>query len=374
MAMSCPRLTGPGRLSWVRGVLAIAIHIAVFVVCLAVLARVADVIVDAVLEIARRHRIPPAIAGATLAAAATSAPELGTNLFALAAARGGDSEVVASIGLGSIFGSAMFNLTVIVGLAGLFGNGQLTRRIVVRECSTYALSIVAVLAFVLYLGTPHNALGRYEGLICVALYGAYAVILQRDRARSQSDGDDELDAHGDDAAARGGSEAGSGQGSQARPRRPGLRLVASIAFIAVACHFLVDSTRHLATAASGLLALDEAAAASFISLVVVAAATSIPDALTSVAAARRGHTGLAVGNAIGSNTFDMLICTGLPAAIFGGYATSDLVAVSGGWLLGSAILVPLLLVRGWCVSRTNAVTLLVIYAAFVVLVGLWPVL
>lgn len=346
------------------------IHIVVFVVCLAVLARVADIIVDAVLDIARRHRIPPAIAGATLAAAATSAPELGTNLFALAAAHSGDAEVAASIGLGSIFGSAMFNLTVIVGLAGLFGDGRLTRRLVIREGVTYALSIVVILAFVLYLGTPDNAIGRDEGLICIALYGAYALILHRDRRRERGDDQDpSADSDADSDADHRAESAPDGQ-----PSRAGLQLLVSIALIAVACHFLVDSTRHLATVTSGLLALDEAAAATFISLVVVAAATSIPDALTSVAAARRGHAGFAVGNAIGSNTFDMLICTGLPAAIFGGYATSELVAVSGGWLFASAILVPLLLMRGWCVTRPKAVALLLIYVAFVVLVGLWPVL
>ena len=331
-----------------------AVHAVIFVVCLVVLAKIADVIVDAVLAIAHHYRIPPTIAGATLAAAATSAPELGTNFFALLSARAGDGEVAASIGLGSIFGSAVFNLTVIVALVGLFGDGQLTRRMVLRDNLAYIVSIVATLTFVSFLGTPDNALGRYEGMICVAIYLVYALVLARDRL-SQIGLEKEAD--------------GVGSGS-----RPFVKLIVSIALIAVACHFLVDSTRHLATVVADALDLDPAAAASFISLVVVAAATSVPDALTSVAAARRGHSGLAVGNAVGSNTFDMLICTGLPAAIFGGYTANDLVVISGVCLLATALILPVLLFRGWRVSRSAAVILLACYAAFVAVVGVMPML
>jgi cation:H+ antiporter len=321
-------------------------HAVVFLTCLLILVKVADHVVDAVLAIARRYEIPSAVAGATLAAAATSAPELATNTFALLSARGDGGGVSASIGAAAIIGSAVFNLAVIVGFVGLTAPATLQQRDVLRDTVSYTVAVIAALVFLL-VGTEDNAFSRWEGAALVAIYGGYAIWLVRDhRAGRPTDLEDS-------------SVSG----------RPWLALLLSIATIAVACHFLVESTRHLALVASFYLGLDPAASAAFIAIVVVAAATSAPDLLTSVAAARRGHVALAIGNAIGSNTFDILVGVGAPAAALGGERMSNLVVLSGGFLLATSLLLLLLLTRAWRVTEASGALLIGAYVAFVALAG-----
>ena len=100
----------------------------------------------------------------------------------------------------------------------------------------------------------------------------------------------------------------------------------------------------------------------------VAAATSVPDLFASLAAARRGEGSLAVSNAIGSNTFDLLICIGLPFGIIGGQQIIGDVALSGGFLLLTAVVLIGLTQSGWSVTRSKGAILLGLYLLFVLLV------
>ncbi len=323
----------------------------VFCVCLVILALVADHVVNSVLALSHRYHVPPAIAGATFAAAATSAPELATNAFSIASAQHGGGEVAASIGLASIFGSAVFNLAVIVGVVGVISAARLDRHEVMREAVAYLVAVVAAIAL-LSVGATADAFGRGEGLLLIGLYVVYAVWMVRDHRRS-------------------GRSSAPPAGDQEAPRfgHPWLVLLVSIAVLVVTCHFLVESTRDLATWVASRLQLDAASSATFIAVTVVAAASSIPDLLTSVAAARRGHARLAVGNAIGSNTFDILVGLGLPSALLGGAPASDLVRYCGLFVLATAVAVPLVLARGWRITRSRGAVLLGIYVAFIALAG-----
>ena len=323
----------------------VVVQFAVFSGAMVVLAIVAGVLVDAVIIIARRFRIPGPIAGATLAAAATSAPELGTNVFALLAAS--KEAAAANIGIGAVLGSAVFNLTVIVGLIAVTGKSvAIAKRVAGREGIIYAAAVLLLLVLLGAVGTPRSSLSSLEGVALVTAYGLYVWWLVSDARASR------------------GSNVGSEEDDD-KPVGPAfIKLAMSAVVIAVGCHFLVDSTRFFASHLVNVLELEHHATTSFLSLVVVATATSVPDALASLAAARRGEASFAVANAIGSNTFDILICIGLPTAIVGSQSVSPVIVASGVFLLLATILVLILLRRSSKLTRAEGKMLLATYAAF----------
>jgi cation:H+ antiporter len=227
-------------------------QLAVFSGAMVVLAIAAGVLVDAVIVIARRFRIPGPIAGATLAAAATSAPELGTNVFALLAAS--QEPAAANIGIGAIIGSAVFNLTVIIGLIAVTGRSvTIAKRVAVKDGVVFAIAVLLLLFFLDATGSPPFSLSSLESMALMA-------------------------------------------------------------------------------------------------------------------AARRGEASLAVANAIGSNTFDILICIGLPIAIVGRRSVAPVIVASGVFLLLATILGLTLLRRNPNLTRAEGKMLLATYAAFLGLV------
>ena len=84
-------------------------------------------------------------------------------------------------------------------------------------------------------------------------------------------------------------------------------IVASIAVLSVSAKYLIDSILTL----SELLKISS----STLTITVVALGTSLPEILTSIAAIRRGNHGMAIGNVLGSNTFNVLLIAGIPALI-----------------------------------------------------------
>lgn len=174
-----------------------------------------------------------------------------------------------------------------------------------------------------------------------------------------------------------------GQPAQARtdkpkapadPKRPSgwralAKLLGAVAVIGLASHLLVTATRLLGGTLQQAAGWDHAATTGVLSVIVIAAATSAPDAFASLAAARRGEGSMAVANAIGSNTFDILVCLGLPAAAMGGRPVAAIVRISGGFLLVSAVLVLGIGLHRPVLERRHGIFLVGFYAVFVLIIG-----
>ena len=288
----------------------------VLIVCLVVLARSADALVDVVVVLSHKLDLPEGVAGATLAAAATSAPEFGTTVFSLlrsTTSPGGGAE---NIGIGTVLGSAVFNLAMILGVVGLLGGTPIERKVLSRDGLAYALSVIAL---ILALGFGPTGLSRSEGIGLLAGYALYMLWIARDTK-----------------AARGAAERPSVESEQSS-LRAWFRLVWIILIVGVACHYLVVSTAGLARNVADLVSVSNTRMISILSLVVVAAGSSLPDLFTSVSALKKGRGSLAVGNAIGSNTFDLLVCVGLPYAVMGGRAVASEVVYAGWYLLATVV-------------------------------------
>lgn len=305
------------------------------------------------------------MAGATLMAVGSSAPELFVSLIAIF--RPGDH---ADIGIGTIVGSALFNLLVIVGAAAMVKNTILAWQPVVRDLLFYALAI-AGLYYVLNNGT----LSLQEAIMLISLYVVYVYSVVNWRKWFKYQGfDEDPEEEEDDEESTGWKVVFKPfDWLLARSFPPTEHYWAvffiSILFIGVLCWVLVES----AIGISHILNIPEVV----IALTVLAVGTSVPDMISSVIVARQGRAGMAVSNAIGSNIFDIFIGLGFPWLLKILLVDSDLVFdiegldISVGLLFASVLFIWLALVfKKWRLTQGLGFVLIMLYVLYVI----WEIL
>jgi len=278
-----------------------------------------DYFVESLELIAKRFRMPHDVAGATLMAIGSSAPELFTSLIAV------HKIGAESIGVGTIVGSAIFNLLVIVGGVALVASVRLDSRPVIRDLCFYAASVI-----LLYWVFEDGVISLTEAFICLALYAIYILFLafwgHRFPFQEQEKVilDDEVEIlipvpedvgqhvwikiH---RAFKNLAEYGLHLAFlrlKKHPHRYPIIFSISIIYIAVLSWVLVE----LAVVLAQELHVSEA----IIALTILAIGTSVPDMMASLIVSRKGKGSMAVSNVIGSNTFDILIGLGLPWSIY----------------------------------------------------------
>lgn len=315
-------------------------------------------------RISNRLKLPSDVAGATFMAVGSSAPELFVSLFALL--RPGS---YANVGTGTIVGSAIFNILVIVGASAAYKAAKLNWQPVIRDLIFYCASIVVLLAS-FWDGT----FVLLEAFSFVALYVVYIVIVMKWKSWfPYRDVDpivvteEEIDKH---ILARFSKLILSYiiPDPQRKPNAYVLTFSLSIAAIAALSYVLVESGVMLGEALH--------ISPTIIALTVLAAGTSIPDLLSSIIVAKQGRGDMAVSNAVGSNVFDILFALGFPLLIV--IATQGTpVTVDTANLVGSVILLfatvvsllTLLIVRRWHIGRHAGLLLIGLYILYLVYAG-----
>ena len=334
----------------------IALYISALFACFVLLARVVDLFfISSLDKISKDLKLSSDAAGATLMAVGSSAPELFVALFAVI--KPGEHQV---IGIGSIVGSAIFNLLVIIGAAAMVRKATLIKQPVIRDLIFYSIS-VALLVYFIWDGK----LTLGESIIFLGVYVIYvfAVIYWRKWFPHEDhsfEGEDEPKCD---------KKGILGMFDKALcfifpdSKRYYLVFFFSILIIAALSWVLVE----LAVIISEDLRIPEA----IIALTVLAIGTSIPDLFSSLMVARQGRGEMAVSNAIGSNIFDILVGLGLPflivMVISGGIidAGGDLMS-STVILSGSVILLILILVtQRWRIGKFAGIVLLATYVLYV---------
>ncbi len=298
------------------------------VVCFVIFERASNYLVDGLGVVSRRFMISEAVLGASVAAIGSSAPEFGSSAFSVVQGH-------PAIGLGTIIGSAIFNITVIIGAVALFCKYKLSKRVFYRDGLFYLLTVVITVVSV-----ADGVLTRLEAIIWTLTFIGYLGWLVYD--------------------ARRGKPVPREQVKALSTRRASIYIIGGLAAIAVGAWLLVRSVISIATEAG----ISE----TMFSLIVVAVGTSIPDLFTSVQAARKGMSSLAVSNAIGSNIFDILICLGLPMSFRATTSVGDVAGVSIIYLLVSLLLALLVIRIGWSLSRRDAGLLLGVYGSYIALI------
>lgn len=253
-------------------------------------------------EVSKRLKLPSDVAGASLMAVGSSAPELFIALIAVW--RGGEHS---DIGIGTIVGSAVFNILVITGAAAVIaGNLNIKPGAVERDIIFY-LGSIAILLFVFWNGE----ILLTEALMMIGAYVGYLALLWRwsktnpEEAIHETVGGHHLKEKSS-ALSRLNNFLERIFGLVARDPKKFFvwALLISILAIAGLSWLLVESAVVLADA----LSLPPV----IVSLTILAAGTSAPDMIASVDVARGGRGTMAVANAVGSNIFDILFGLGLP--------------------------------------------------------------
>ena len=255
----------------------IGLALAFVVIGLCVLAWSADRFVEGAEVVARALGVSPFIIGMVIVGFGTSAPELAVSALSGVADH-------SNLSLGNAYGSNIFNIAAILGIAVLI------RPIAVRPVITFGAVPMLLVASVAsgLLVCLGGGFSRMDGLLCLALFAvllpAYCFIDRK--------GKDSADVEGAQAASC---------------RHPCLALVGGLMLLVASSHILVWGAVGLARTfgVSELL----------IGLTVIAAGTSLPELASAIASARRGQNELTLGNIIGSNFFNSLAVVGTSGAI-----------------------------------------------------------
>ncbi len=309
----------------------------------------ADFFVDGAAGVAGKAKIPELVIGLTVVAFGTSAPELSVSLQA---ALGGS----AGITIGNVLGSNITNILLILGLSAVF-----------RALPVGKSSLKIDLPFVLFisalfiaLGGIDNTLGLVDGIVMVALLIAYVVFLVWDALRTRKK-QLELGVAFEEEEEK---EEVTGafnvwyEGMKEKTWFLFLILAIGLACIVWGADFVVNSATYIAE----VLNVDDR----IIGLTVVAIGTSLPELVTSVTAAIKGKTDIAVGNIIGSNIFNVLCVAGLTAIITPLEFTSAFVIDGIIALAATVLLAALAYLKGHKIGRVGGIIMLAGFVAYYV--------
>lgn len=314
-------------------------HFLMFAAGLAALVVGADILVRGASRLALSFGISPLVVGLTIVAFGTSAPEMAVSAGAVLNGQTG-------LAMGNVVGSNIFNVLFILGLSALIAPLVVHVQLIRQEVPI--LIGASLLLLILSLDGRISLLdgGLFFGLLLA--YTAFLVVQsRRETQAAQAEFDAELHA----------PPAGAWDA----------RLPVQIALIVAGLGLLVLGSDWLVTSA---VAFAQALGVSdlVIGLTIVAAGTSMPEVATSVAAALKGERDIAVGNVVGSSTFNILGCLGLSGLVAGsaGLAVAPSLLAFDIWVMLAVALACLpIFLSGREIARWEGAVFLGYYMAYV---------
>lgn len=296
----------------------------------------ANGLTDGAAAVAKRFQISDLVIGLTIVAFGTSAPEL---VISVMSALSGSADMA----IGNVVGSNLFNALAIIGVTAMVmpikvGEGTLSKEIPLVVLASVVLAFMG--NDMLLDNGEANVISRIDGLVLLAFF----MIFLRYTF----------------AIARNGSEEAEGEEIKEMP------MWKSVLFIVGGLAGLVYGGQLFVDGASGIAA-SLGVSESTIGLTIVAGGTSLPELATSVTAALKKNPGIAIGNVIGSNLFNIFLVLGCSATIsplpMGGINNIDISV-----LVGSAVL---FWIVGWffkkrTITRSEGALLTACYIAYTV--------
>ena len=254
-----------------------ALDIILLLVGFVLLIKGADFFVDGSSSIARHIGIPAFVVGLTIVAMGTSAPEAAVSITAGIA---GSNELAIS----NVIGSNIFILLVVAGACAIIKPYKVEEVMLKRDFPVNVI-ISALLIVMMVIG---NVLGYINGIVLlvgIVLYVLF-VVLKAVRHREKDEGEEI---------------------KKINPVLSVVLIIIGLAMIIFGGDMVVDNATDIA--------LKLGWSETFVGLTIVAIGTSLPELVTSIVAARKGESGLALGNVIGSNIFNILFILGLSSSI-----------------------------------------------------------
>jgi cation:H+ antiporter len=299
----------------------------------------ANALVRGASKLALSFGISPLVVGLTIVAFGTSAPEVAVSVGAVLDGR-------TDIAIGNVVGSNIFNVLFILGISALITPLIVNIQLIRQEVPIMIGASLLLLA----LGLD-GKLSMFDGGVLFVLLVAYTVFLVVQSRRETQAAKDEYAA-------------------EVKPADAGAwddRLIAQLALIVAGLAALVFGSEYLVNAA---VSFAKAMGVSdlVIGLTIVAAGTSMPEVATSITAAIKGERDIAVGNVVGSNTFNILGCLGLSGLVSGdlGLVMAPSLMAFDIWVMLAVALACLpAFMTGREIARWEAAVFLGYYAAYV---------
>ena len=275
----------------------VLIAVLVLLVGFLLLIKGADAFVDGSSAVARRLRVPGLVIGLTIVAMGTSLPELAVSVTAALA---GSNEIAVS----NVTGSNIFNLMIVLGFSSLFTPLSVSRESLTHEFP-YSVACALLLAVMGATGAAApgtiGSISRIEGVVLLIFFALFLLYTLREankaRKITRQEEKEELMSLGKSL----------------------LLILVGMLAIKFGGDFVVGGDTVVAghELAYGAVALARVFGMTdtLIGLTIVAIGTSLPELVTSIAAARKNQLGMAVGNVIGSNIFNILFILGITSVI-----------------------------------------------------------
>lgn len=298
----------------------------------------AELLVRGASKMALSFGISPLVVGLTIVAFGTSTPEVAVSVGAIL-----DGQT--DIAVGNVVGSNIFNLLFILGVSALVAPLVVNIQLIRQEVPILLGASLLLLVFSL-----DGRVGVVEGFILFSLLVVYTVFLVVQSRRETQEARDEYAVEFRPSAR---------EGWDGRlPVQIGL-IVVGLALLVVGAGWLVSAAVIFAKA----LGVSDV----MIGLTIVAVGTSIPDAATSLMAAIKGERDIAVGNVVGSSTFNILGCVGVSGLAAGssGLVIPATLMTFDIWVMVAAALACLpVFITGREIARWEGGMLLALYAAY----------
>jgi len=296
-----------------------------------------DVLVRGAVSLAVRLDIPTLVIGLTIVAFGTSAPEL---VISLRAALAGSS----GIAVGNVVGSNIANVFLVLGIPALIATTNCDQPFIKRNMM-YVIGASLVFILLCYNGP----LTFWHGAILFGLMVAFLVESGR-RAAKRSDA----------AAAIGEEAIELIDGVSGVPHRNW----SIVLFLAIGLIALPIGAQMTVSAASEI-ARDFGISEATVGLTLIALGTSLPELATTMSAAVRGQCGLALGNVLGSNLFNILAIMGLTAMVVPVPVPEVITRIDLWVMLGAALAISPFVLRRKCISWPAGIVFVACYLLYI---------
>lgn len=269
----------------------ILLNVVLLLVGFVALIKGADFFVEGSAAVAKKLHVPGVIIGLTIVAMGTSAPELAVSI---SAGLTGSNEIAIS----NVIGSNIFNLIVVLGVCAVMAPVAVDKSIMKRD---FPFSIAITLLLAVFISdmiltgksvitdtqARAGGISRWEALIIIILFAVYILITVRSAIKNRQTQQEEIeDMSGIKCA---------------------VYILGGIAAVVIGGQLVVNSAREIAL----FCGMSE----TLVGLTIVAIGTSLPELVTSIVASSKGQNGMAVGNVVGSNIFNILLILGVSSFI-----------------------------------------------------------
>ena len=303
------------------------LNILIIIVGVALVIGGADRMTEGAVSLAQRMKIPEIVIGLTIVAMGTSMPEFCVSMVSAL-------KSTTAMAVGNVVGSNIFNTMLIVGMAALVAPMMITHSTVKKDMPWTILASV-LLACISIDGN----ISRLDALLLTLTFFCFIAYTLRESRKGQPTSQDQEQENK----------------KTYKPMIALLLVLAGLGCLILGSNLFVDSASSVATS----LGVSEGV----IGLTIVAGGTSLPELATSVVAARKGQSAIAIGNVIGSNVFNILLILGATATI-SPLQMEGITVIDMGVMMVSIVLVWLFSFTRYTVERWEGAVLVLGYLGY----------